>query len=498
MSNFQDIMKQKGVPIKNMKKRKKYSKDDSEPLNLIFTIKPMNTSESSDESTIEDSTIDESISDSSSDQEFVFNFKSSTKHLKELNYNKYIKLIAKKNKTISDYQYFMSLSVDEQTNILHKLKNIYTTNPSNEIPFQFKILNLSIPDKYKHILLNKHTQQSNLMPFDPSYHKLKLWIDSFLNIPFDQYSNLPISIHDGIESCQEFMENAKTILNETVYGLNDVKYQIMQFVGQYISNPSSIGSAIAIKGPMGTGKTTLIKNGISKILNRPFELIPLGGATDGCYLDGHSYTYEGSTYGKIVDILIKTKCMNPIIYFDELDKVSTTPKGQEIIGVLTHLIDTSQNDKFHDRYFSELDFDLSKCLFIFSYNDESLVNPILKDRMYTITVNGYDSKDKLMIAKDYLIPSIRNTISLDDIIIPNETIQYIIEHHSSEKGVRDLKRCIETIYLKLNLFRFIKPSNTLFDEQLLNIQYPFTVTIDVVKILIKENKLEHPYNNLYL
>ena len=122
------------------------------------------------------------------------------------------------------------------------------------------------------------------------------------------------------------MEQSIAILDKAVYGLNDAKMQIMQLIGQWIVNPTAIGSAIAIKGPMGTGKTTLVKEGISKILNRPFALIALGGATDSSVLEGHGYTYEGSTWGKIVDILIQTKCSNPVIYFDELDKVSDTPQ----------------------------------------------------------------------------------------------------------------------------------------------------------------------------
>ena len=109
---------------------------------------------------------------------------------------------------------------------------------------------------------------------------------------------------------------------------------------------------------------------ISKILNRPFAFLALGGATDSSFLEGHSYTYEGSTWGKIVDILLQSKTMNPVIYFDELDKISDTPKGEEITGILTHLTDTTQNSQFHDKYFSNIDFDLSKVLFIFSYNDE--------------------------------------------------------------------------------------------------------------------------------
>jgi hypothetical protein len=153
-----------------------------------------------------------------------------------------------------------------------------------------------------------------------------------------------------------------------------------------------------------THNTSLVKEGISKILNREFAFVPLGGATDSSYLEGHSYTYEGSTWGKIVDILIHSKSMNPIIYFDELDKISETPKGEEIIGILTHLTDTTQNSQFHDKYFAEIDFDLSKCLFIFSYNDPLKVNPILLDRMYKIKTSGYQVKDKIVIAQQYLIP----------------------------------------------------------------------------------------------
>ena len=137
------------------------------------------------------------------------------------------------------------------------------------------------------------------------------------------------------------MENAQKTLDDAVFGLNDAKMQIIQMLGQWITNPDAIGTAIAIKGPMGTGKTTLVKDGISKILGREFAFIALGGATLVVFLEGHSYAYEGSTWGKIVDILIQCKSMNPVIYFDELDKISNTPKGEEIASVLTHLTDTS-------------------------------------------------------------------------------------------------------------------------------------------------------------
>lgn len=253
-----------------------------------------------------------------------------------------------------------------------------------------------------------------------------------------------------------------------------------------------------------THNTSLVKEGISKILNREFAFIPLGGATDSSYLEGHSYTYEGSTWGKIVDILIRSKSMNPVIYFDELDKISETPKGEEIIGILTHLTDTSQNTQFHDKYFAEIDFDLSKCLFIFSYNDPLKVNPILMDRMYKIKTSSYLVKEKIVIANQYLIPKIRYEVNFKegDIVIPDATLNYIIENYTDkESGVRNLKRCIEIIYKKLNLYRLVKPGTTLFEkENTLVVEFPFHVTTEVVNNLIKkdDNGMSKSAINMYL
>jgi hypothetical protein len=251
-----------------------------------------------------------------------------------------------------------------------------------------------------------------------------------------------------------------------------------------------------------THNTTLVKEGISKILNRPFAFIALGGATDSSFLEGHGYTYEGSTWGKIVQILIDSQCMNPVIYFDELDKISDTPRGEEIAGILTHLTDTSQNSQFHDKYFAEIDFDLSKCLFIFSYNDESKVNPILRDRMYRIKTKGYSTKEKMVIANNYLLPKIHDQVRFtnEDIIISDDVLGYINETHcNKEDGVRNMKRCLEIIHTKLNLYRLMKPDTNLFeDEMSLKVEFPFVVTKDVVdKLIKKESNSSETWKMLY-
>ena len=403
--------------------------------------------------------------------------------------------IVKDKNTMNDFEFFNKLQVDEQKKIIKELREINKITRV-EKPYRLTLLESDMPILFKGAAMKKINSLRYMEPGSGEYYKIKNWVDTFMRIPFGKYQTLPVNIDNGVEQCHDFMENAKKTLDAAVYGLNDAKMQIMQMMGQLITNPSSIGTAIAIQGPMGTGKTTLVKEGISKILNRPFAFIALGGATDSSFLEGHSYTYEGSTWGKIVQILVDSKCMNPVIYFDELDKISDTPKGEEIAGILTHLTDTSQNNQYHDKYFAEVDFDLSKCLFIFSYNDESKINPILRDRMYRIHTKGYDKKQKTIISNNHLLPKIREQVKFrdDEIIIPDETLHYIMENHcNKEDGVRNMKRCLEIIYTKLNLYRLMKPGTNLFEESMtLQVEFPFKVTIAVVDKLITKEKEDNP------
>jgi ATP-dependent Lon protease len=403
--------------------------------------------------------------------------------------------------SVSDVRYFKdNMTPEEQLAVLEQLEKIKNYS-SIDKPYRLALLESDIPLAIKSCAFKKISSLKTMEPGANEYHKLKNWVDTFMQIPFNKYKGLPVTMADGIDKCHEFMESAKKTLDDAVYGLNDAKLQIMQMIGQWIVNPTAIGTAIAIKGPPGTGKTSIVKEGISKILNRDFAFIALGGATDSCFLEGHSYTYEGSTWGKIVDILIACKSMNPVIYFDELDKVSDTPKGEEIIGILTHLTDSTQNNKFHDKYFTEIEFDLSRCLFIFSYNDESKINPILKDRMYRIMTKGYDQPQKTIIATNYLLPKIHDMVKFnkEDIVIPEDVLHYIITHHTDkEDGVRNLKRCLEIIHTKLNLYRLMKPDTNLFEKDLsLKVEFPLVVTIAIIDKLIKKENDSGAWSGMY-
>ena len=371
-------------------------------------------------------------------KEFEKSQKKHEKKEKRQNTEKFKKLLNEK-KTTNELNYFYGLSLEKQKILIKSIEDLNKAQKIS-VPYRFKLLEMDLPDSIKGLAMRKVNVLRTMDTSSGEYNKIKNWMDAFMSIPFNTYKKLNITMEDGEEKCQKYMSNAMGILDKCVYGLDDAKMQIIQMIGTWIANPDAVGNAVAIKGPPGTGKTTLVKEGISKILERPFEFIALGGSTDSSFLEGHSYTYEGSTWGKIASMLMKSKCMNPIIYFDELDKVSETPKGEEIIGILTHLIDTSQNTQFHDKYFADIDFDLSKCLFIFSYNDENKINPILRDRMYKIETKGYDGPQKLVITKDYLLPNIRKMINFksEDIIIDDEAITYIISQYTDSERVCEI------------------------------------------------------------
>ena len=170
-------------------------------------------------------------------------------------------------------------------------------------------------------------------------------------------------LNSNINKVKDYMSELKIILDKAVHGQNQAKKQIERIIGQWI-NGEIDGYCFGFEGPPGIGKTSLAKKGLSQCLkdengiSRPFSMIQMGGDSNGSTLHGHNYTYVGSTWGSIVQILIDKKCMNPIIFIDEVDKISRTENGKEIIGILTHLLDPAQNDCFQDKYFTGIDIDL--------------------------------------------------------------------------------------------------------------------------------------------
>jgi ATP-dependent Lon protease len=396
--------------------------------------------------------------------------------------------------------YYEDLSKSKRRKLNEQMKSLAKLVSDGEIPYKFRVLGLPIPDALKASVIRKIDVLNQMDADSGEVHKLKTWVDGFLRIPFGEVVPLPVKFKEDRAGCSKFLADTQVTMDKAVYGMDAAKAQIMQIVAQWIANPSSVGNVIALKGPMGVGKTSFARHGVAEVLKRPFEFFSLGGASDSANFVGHSYTYEGATWGRIADAVMSARCMNPVIYFDELDKVSTTAHGEEIISMLIHLTDRSQNSHFHDRYFAGVDFDLSQCLFVFSFNDESKVHPILKDRMQVITCSGYTGDEKRSILKQYVWPQVLERLNMEtDLTITDEAIRFLISEYShEEEGVRVLIRAVETLVTRINLLRIADEKTAKTYPFYKAIKLPMSITPDDVRsILVEQKQVNESWRHLY-
>jgi len=293
---------------------------------------------------------------------------------------------------------------------------------------------------------------------------------------------------NNMKQITDYICNVKNTLDKAVHGHDKAKKQIERIIGQWI-NGEQKGACFGFEGNPGIGKTTLAK-GLADCLkdehgiSRPFALIALGGDSNASTLVGHSYTYVGSTWSQIIQILMDKKCMNPIIVFDEVDKISKTEHGKEITGILTHLLDPTQNDSFQDKYFAGIDIDLSKVLFILSYNDVDSIDKVLLDRVHRIKFDSLSIEDKVVICNNHLLPEIYKKVGLEDTIyFSDETIKFIVEEYTLEPGVRKLKEKLFEIVGEINL-NLLKEYNTNINT---NIALPIVISKeDIVNKYFKD------------
>ena len=355
------------------------------------------------------------------------------------------------------------------------------------VPLKYKILQseLEISEKARIIKTIDNSNENS-----GEYNKISQYVNTVLSIPFKKNKSVDLKS----KSVNSFILEASKVLEGIIYGHENAKLEILQILTQMISNPKCGGQIIGIHGPAGIGKTTLIKEGLAKVLDRPFAFVSLGGCGDSSYLDGHSFTYEGSKSGCIVDILTKTQCMNPVIYFDELDKISDSSKGDEIANLLIHLTDETQNMKFTDKYLGQnLFLDLSKAVFVFSFNDIEKVTPILRDRIHMISLKDFKVEEKVKIAQNYLIKTIMDDFNIkqNKIVFSDSVLEYIFNTYTNKKtdtGVRKFKQVLKTLVSKLNMILVAKSNKSIL--KLLDIdQLKFPVEIDknIVDKLLKHS-----------
>ena len=392
---------------------------------------------------------------------------------------------------------FKSLMEDKQQEMIQALEHRPTMN-NNGLGLMLNLLTLKLPADIQAMILAKYYSLQTLDTSSNEYFKLRAWLDKVVSIPFGTYKEIPVSLEDGPERCGEFMSAARQCLNDAVFGQDESKLQILQFISTKIANPQSRGLCLLLVGPPGVGKTSLIKNGIAKALGWPFQFISLGGDSDASTYTGHQLVYESSHCGKIVNSLIASKSMSTVLMFDEVDKISQTPKGEEVMNLMIHLTDPVQNSDFEDKYLSGIPIDLSKVMFVFSANDLSKIDRVLLDRMTVIELKGYDLKQKTAIAEHYLLPSALREVNLvDKVEVPNEILMTLIEDYAKEeKGVRELKRSIEQITQKINMLRMYNSPDLPFYMK--DFALPFLVKKDHVKLFLKKKEVDGPPPFMYM
>ena len=370
----------------------------------------------------------------------------------------------------------------------------------DDVDLKKQIVSLTnMPDNVKSIALEKVEEMKSS---NNEYYKQQLFVKTLCKFPWisNDEDKIYESLQKNNQKSQEFLDNIENKLETIVYGHSSAKKELKELIGRWISNPSSSGSAIGLVGPPGVGKTLFAK-GISKALDIPFAQIALGGQNDGELLYGHGYTYSGSQPGMVVKKMIEAGSSRCVLYFDELDKtVAKHGQTNEIMSILIHMTDPNMNTEFQDRFFQGINFPLNKVLMCFSYNDSKLVDKILLDRLKKIHIDAYSVNEKTTIVKDFLIKEISEMVGYENgsVIIENKeneecfddegnlkllhkdclkkdsddhkcsecvseedmdkyrNIEFIIENYTLEAGVRELKRCIEKIFLKLNIDKIYK------------------------------------------
>ena len=360
---------------------------------------------------------------------------------------------------------FYSITDIEQRkiNINKKIKlnnSLLTLNRTEQ-----KILEIK-NETIQNIIYKKYKKLENMVPNDNEYCKLKELIEISISIPYEPKNHV-------ISNISQYLLIIKNKLDKELYGMTKIKEELLMLINQRFINPN-INTSIALVGPPGVGKTKIISV-LGEILNYPFEHISLGVLNDNSYLVGHSYTYEGAKPGQIVESLIKMGTNNGILFFDEIDKITS----KDVSNQLIHITDFTQNNHFIDRYLSDIPIDLSKIWFIFSLNSIDNIDPILSNRLNYIHVDDYTIQDKVNICKNYLIPEVINNFKLNKKYIFSDKILIKIVNHNNSSGIRELKRTIYKIFNKLALFE-----NS--SKELLK-QLKFTFDISEPKIEITEN-----------
>lgn len=391
--------------------------------------------------------------------------------------------------------------IEEELNKSKNQSDIQTA----DLPLRYQILRSNLPDYHKRILLNKEHEMEEMEQSNPETYKLSETIKVVLDLPFVSSKNIQttqqLTTNNPFE-INQLLTNIKKNLDKRIYGLNRVKEKVINIVAARLSSPKCFGNIIILKGNPGVGKTEIVKV-ISEELKIGMEIIPLGGLKNAEQLGGLGSAYIGSSPGLLIKAIRKMKQKDGMILFDEVDKIAED--GKEIYGLLTHILDTTQNNRYYDGYLGDLWYDLSEIWFFLTANNVKLIDPIVLNRATVIDVESPTAEEKVHIGIKFLLPKLLNKVGMkeQDIIINEETMQHIIKKGKHDPGVRTLLHDLDNIIQKINTMRIAMLPDGTYGELKIPVlpQFkgiPLTLTSNDIDLLFENfDPKESGYLSMY-
>lgn len=412
--------------------------------------------------------------------------------------------IDEQKKKLYDFIQQNSLSSTHELDIVEEEEKKLRKHLYEKKTLKARIMSLNTTEKNKQVMYEKYVRYQGMPPDDADAIKIYETLDFLCDYPWGNNDKLPISINThSSKDLRNYLIEQRENIDSNVSYMDDIKSEMLDLVSCIMINPDMPIKAISLCGPAGTGKTKIITEALAKPLGRQLGVISLGGERDSTIITGSQGVWIGAESGRIVELVKQYGAENLIIYFDELDKIDNSTSNA-LAGALTRLVDPTQNHMFHDKRYYGIDFDISKILFVFSYNDSSKVDSILGDRIKEYKIKKYSIDQKNNIAIKHIIPEIEKNLRFQngDVLISNDVLKYIqYKDKSNENGMRQFIRNLENIYKKLNTCINIMGGESVDKLKLpykidpSKLKFPFNVTTEVVNEFIKD-KYE-PWMALY-